>query len=142
MARSPREYRCRLRRPEWAAGPKSTPYESAQRDKDAVAHAPPRHEGKGLDDDGAGHLRLAPQTIGERDRMLDHPLAEVADVVGHLDLEAVAVGPDRFEMLELTVKMERSGTQMLLKKTPAYDPSSMTPGPVAASQAPARSDPP
>ena len=48
-----------------------------------------------LADDPAGHLRLAGAPIPERDRELDDAPAGAHEPVGHLDLEAVAVGPDR-----------------------------------------------
>jgi hypothetical protein len=51
-------------------------------------------------------------------------------------LELAGHGPGSVEMLEMTVKVHRSGTYMLRKETPASDPSSKTAGPVAWSQKP------
>src|SRR6476619_2011750 len=50
------------------------------------------HEDERLADDVAAHLRLAVGAVAERDRELDDPAAGAHDAVGHLDLEAVAVG--------------------------------------------------
>src|SRR5881409_2894343 len=61
--------------------------------EDAVADAPPRDEREGLDHDVARHLRLAPHPLGEGDRDLDDRATGPRYPMGHLDLEAVAVGP-------------------------------------------------
>src|SRR2546421_3040839 len=54
--------------------------------QDAVAGAPPRHEGQRLDDDTRRHLRHAPDAVDELDRHFDDAAAEAGHAVRHLDL--------------------------------------------------------
>src|SRR5580765_6584667 len=60
----------------------------------------PDHE-EGFLDDFAGHFGAALEAVGEDDRDFNDAQALAPDFVGHLDLEAVAVGADVFEIERL-----------------------------------------
>src|SRR5438477_2915120 len=59
----------------------------------AALEAPPGDEDERLDDDPGRHLRPAQRAVTELDGHLGQDPARPGDLVGHLDLEAVAVGP-------------------------------------------------
>src|SRR5581483_7743680 len=56
-----------------------------------------QHDEERLDDDPAGHLRLADAPVPERDRDLPDARPGPARPVRHLDLEDVATGVDALE---------------------------------------------
>jgi len=58
---------------------------------------PPDHE-EGLTDDAAGHLGGALETVGEDDRHFGDAEPLAPDLVGQLDLEAVAIGTNGLEV--------------------------------------------
>ncbi len=61
-------------------------------------HSPPGHQAEGLDHDERGHLRLAFHPVDEPDGHLPHRSPCPLGLVGHLDLESIAVGPDPIEL--------------------------------------------
>ena len=105
----PRRRRC-ARRPTPVAGAarRRRPTDRRRRRRpvdDAGAHAvhepaqaPPRHQAERLDHDERRHLRLAGLAVDEADRHLGDGGAVLARPVRHLDLEAVALGPDAVEV--------------------------------------------
>src|SRR3954452_8475897 len=60
--------------------------------EEAVAGRPPRDQQERLDDDAARHLRAPEAAVAELDRHLDDASTLALGQVGHLHLEAVAVG--------------------------------------------------
>ena len=60
--------------------------------------APPGHQRQRLDHDDRRHLGLAGLPVDEADRHLGDGRAVLLGPVGHLDLEAVALGPDPVEV--------------------------------------------
>src|SRR6266508_3186996 len=65
---------------------------------ETAGQAPPGDEDERLDDDPGRHLRPAPCAVAELDGHLGQETSGPLDLVGHLDLEAVAVGPHSGEV--------------------------------------------
>ena len=80
--------------PSAGAAPRAAPHQ----DPAGPLAGPPGHEEQGLDHDVHRHLGLALDPVDEPDGHLGHLPAVLEDLVDHLDLEPVALGPHRAEV--------------------------------------------